>query len=119
MKIRQLLVFFVAIVLSVSTVAYADSIDQRVRHAHERIDRGIRSGALTRDEAHSLKRQLNHIRETEARMLADGRLNHHERERLNSELNGLERRISAYKHNDDTRDTRHDDYRRHDGRGYR
>ena len=104
MKIRQLLLIAAAIVLSFSTVVYADSINQRVRHAYERIDRGIHRGALTREEAHRLKRELRGIRDEEAQMLADGRLSHHERERLNRQLDRLERHISNLKHNDERRD---------------
>lgn len=119
MKIRQCMVFVIAFVLSFSTVAFADSIQQRVNAAYMRIDRGIQTGALTREEAHRLKSELRNIRETEVRMLADGRLNHHERERLHNDLDRLERHISHLKHNDNTRgdDRRYDD-RRHDDRGH-
>lgn len=125
MKTARLLMILIACLLGFASFSFADSIDQRVRHAYGRIDRGIQSGLLTREEAHRLKSELRGIREDEARMLSDGRLSPHERERLHRELSRLERHISNLKRNDDTRrpdyrgydDRRHDD-RRYDGRRY-
>lgn len=72
---------FAILVLGFTTFCYAEGqgLHQRVRDAHDRIDRGVHSGSLTREEAHSLKNQLNSICDDEARMNADGRLTHHER----------------------------------------
>jgi septal ring factor EnvC (AmiA/AmiB activator) len=104
-KNKRLIVLFAVLVLSLTTFCYAEGqgIHQRVRVAHDRIDRGVHSGSLTREEAHSLKNQLNSIRDDEARMKADGRLTHHERERLERELDRLERHISRAKRNDNRR----------------
>jgi hypothetical protein len=90
MKIKYLIVLLTVLFLSFATLSYAQGrdqkdrdaherqgiqgIDQRLRNAHEGIDRGIQSGALTREEAHRLKSQLNSVRDDEARMKADGRL---------------------------------------------
>jgi hypothetical protein len=105
MKDKRLFVLFAILVLGFTTFCYAEGqgIHQRVMDAHDRIDRGIRSGSLTREEAHSLKNQLNSIRDDEARMKADGRLTYHERERLEKELDRLERHISRAKRNDNRR----------------
>lgn len=117
MNVKRIVVLLALFVFGFATFAFADSIDQRVRHAHERIERGIQSGQLNRNEAHSLKRQFHQIREDEARMRADGRLSHHERERLHRELDHLERRISHLKHNENRRDGyRHNDGYRHHNR---
>ena len=115
MKIKCLIVLLVAFVLGFTTFSYAQGrdqggrnahesqgiqgIDQRIRNAHEGIDRGIKSGALTREEANRLKSELNSVRKDEARMKADGRLTHQERQRLEKELNRLEKYISRLKHN--------------------
>jgi hypothetical protein len=123
MKTKCVIVLVVAFVLGFTTFSYAQGRDQRGRHenesqgiqginervrdAHESIDRGIRSGALTKEEAHRLKSELNHVREDEARMRADGRLTHKERERLEKELERLEKHIYSLKHNDNRRDTDH------------
>jgi hypothetical protein len=86
-----------------STAAMAQSISDRVDFAHRRIEHGIRSGQLTREEAYRLKGEFHHILEDERRMAADGRLDHRERERLNHELDRLERHISHLKHNEERR----------------
>jgi septal ring factor EnvC (AmiA/AmiB activator) len=123
MKTKCLIVLLVAFVLGFTTFSYAQGrdnrgghqnesqgiqgLDQRLRNAHEGIDRGIKSGALTRKEANGLKSELNSVRNDEARMKADGRLTHQERQRLEKKLDRLEKRISQLKHNDNRRDTDH------------
>ena len=86
-----------------STLAMAESISDRVAFAHRRIEQGIHSGQLTREEAHRLREEFSHVLDDERRMSADGRLDHRERERLNEELDRLERHISHLKHNDERR----------------
>jgi len=108
MKAKRIIVILAVLVLGCSTFSYAEGIDQRVRQANEQIERGINSGALTREEARRLKDELYSVRDDEARMKADGRLNRYERERLEKELDRLERHISRLKSDDDRRD--------HDGR---
>ena len=121
MKTRYLIVLLVAFVLGFGLTAfsYADEghrgsgyegvrdINNRIRIAHEKIDKGIDSGALTREEAHRLKGELDAVRDDEARMRADGRLNPHERDRLERELDRLEKHIFNLKHNDNRRDDDH------------
>jgi len=74
-------------------------IHARMRVCHERIDRGIADGRLTRPEAHRLKNELDRVRDDEARMRRDGRLTRREADRLERELGRLERHISELKHN--------------------
>ena len=107
MKIKWLIVLLVAFVIGFSTFSYAQgrgqeggqNINQRVRSAHDGIERGIRSGALTREEANRLKDDLDRVLRDEARMKADGRLTNQERQRLDKELDRLERHIASLKHN--------------------
>jgi hypothetical protein len=131
MKTRYLLILVVAFVISLGLTAfsYAEEghrggghegvrdIQNRMRIAHEKIDRGIQSGSLTREEAHRLKGELNAVRDDEARMRSDGRLNPHERDRLDRELDRLERHIANLKQNDNRRDNdrRDGDRDRHRG----
>jgi hypothetical protein len=61
-------------------------IDQRIANQQRRIDQGIHSGQLTRDEARILQDNLNHIQREEARLKADGSLTNEERERLHRML---------------------------------
>lgn len=102
-----------ALVVSVSSTAMAATITERVDFAHQRIEHGIRSGALTREEAHRLREEFFRIRRDEDRARADGHLDHRERERLNAELDRLERHISYLKHNDERRGSSWDGRRRY------
>lgn len=96
--------------MSLASGALAAGIQERVDMAQRRIERGIRSGALTREEGHRLRDEFDRVRRDEARARSDGRLDRRERERLNRELTRLERRISHLKNNDSTK---------RDGRGQR
>jgi cell division protein FtsB len=87
MKAKRIIVILAVLVLGFSTFSYAEGIDYRVRQAQEQIERGIKSGALTREEANRLKDELNNVLK---------------------ELDRLERHISNLKSNDNRRD--------HDGR---
>lgn len=104
MLTKRLLAAGFSILLAVaSTAAMAQTISERVDFAHRRIERGIETGQLTREEAHRLKEEFRHILDDERRMSADGRLDRGERERLHEELDRLERHISYLKHNDEHR----------------
>lgn len=100
MATGRLITVCTVVLMGFASAAMAASIDQRVGVAQARIERGIRSGDLNRQEAHRLREELNRVRDDEARARADGRLDRRERERLNRELVRLERHISQLKHND-------------------
>lgn len=61
-------------------------IDQRIANQQRRIDQGIISEELTRDEARILQDNLNYIQREEARLKADKSLTNEERERLHKML---------------------------------
>jgi hypothetical protein len=89
-----------AALLGNASDAYAQApsaweIDSRIRQSHERIDRNLERGALTRRDAKRLRDELNGIRNSEARMRKDGRLDRREREILDRKLGRLNREISA------------------------
>lgn len=104
MKKRYFLAWSATLLLGLNSAVLAATIDERVDRAHRRIDQGIRSGSLTREEAHRLKEEFSQVRRAERRARADGHLDRRERERLNYELDRLERHISRFKHNDEGRD---------------
>ncbi len=123
MRTKCLFILLVAFVLGITTFSYASErdhrdgnmhenqgiqgLDQRLRNAHESIDRGIKYGSLTREEAHRLNSELDSVRDDESRMRADGRLTRNERERLEKELKRLEQRISRLKQNDNKKGNDH------------
>jgi len=76
-------------------------INQRIVQMDKRIDEGMRSGALTRDEGRRLRMELNKVRDDAARMKRDGILTPREKDRLNAELERLKRDIYREAKDDD------------------
>lgn len=89
--------------MGLASGAMAGPLRDRVDMAQRRIDHGIRSGTLTREEAHRLRSELRQILSDEDRARADGRLDRRERDRLNREFMRLERHISHLRNNDATK----------------
>jgi len=102
---RRYLLIVALLTLAVCIIAgaaYADFHD-RIRDQRERIDQGIRSGALTRSEADILLDNLDRIRDRFSRMKADGRLTVEEQQRLDQMLERNSQMIYNKKHNVITR----------------
>jgi septal ring factor EnvC (AmiA/AmiB activator) len=93
-----------ALVLAAATSALsAPTIHERIDHMQARIERGIKSGDLTRREADGLRTELREIRRREARMRDDGRLSERERAALHADLDRLDRHITREKRDDQKR----------------
>ena len=100
---------FAAFILGVFLVVTAGSvfagnvddpgIQDRIMEQQKRIDEGIASGSLTRDEAARVQDNLNRIKAEEARLKADGKLTKRERARLQHELDRNSDKIFKKKHN--------------------
>ncbi len=71
----------------------------RFANQQKRIDEGIKSGALTRDEAKILQDNLNHIQQEEKRLAAEWKLTEQERTRLFNMLDQNNKMIYDKKHN--------------------
>jgi hypothetical protein len=90
-------------------IGYADrgdwhgGIRDRIHEAHQRIERGIDRGSLTRHEARRLKEELDRILRKIDRMKEDGHLNPREREIIDRDLDRLDRDISREKHDSERR----------------
>ena|ERR1035437_4964652 len=110
---KRFITLFALSLMGMASDAMAGPLRDRVDMAQRRIELGIRSGALTREEAHRLREELRQILSDEDRARADGRLDRRERERLHRELMRLERHISHLKHNDATRGEGRDGMRRY------
>jgi polyhydroxyalkanoate synthesis regulator phasin len=91
---------FTVLFMGLASGAMAATIHERVEIAQQHIERGMRSGSLTREEGRRLRDELNRVRSDEARARSDGHLDRRERERLDRELDRLERHIFALKQND-------------------
>jgi hypothetical protein len=80
-----------------------DNVNRRESSQRARIRQGIRSGELTRGEAHRLINQQRRIESYERRSrLDDGRLDRHERRRLDQMLDRSSRDI--YRQKNDRQD---------------
>jgi polyhydroxyalkanoate synthesis regulator phasin len=110
---RWLVTLLGLLCIVLASAAMAATIGERVEIAQRRIEQGVRSGALTHNEANRLRGELSHVARAEDRARADGHLDRRERERLNDQLDRLERRISHLKHNDVSRDDGWRDHRRY------
>src|SRR5256885_14660456 len=91
----------------VSTTFGADNprdpgVSARQRAQRKRINQGVRSGEVTRDEAKSLRGEQKAVREEERAYKADGKLTPPERKDLHQDLNNS-KDIYQQKHNGETR----------------
>lgn len=73
-------------------------IQARIEEQQKRIDQGLASGQLTRQEAGIVQDNLNRIKAAEARMKSDGTLTPRERRRLERMLDRNSRMIYKEKH---------------------
>ena len=91
----------------VAAPAFAGNSDPGVNHRqakqHARIEQGVRSGQLTRDEAKSLRTQQRAIRQEEREMKSDGKLSPAERKQLHQDQNQASKDIRSQKHDNDVR----------------
>jgi polyhydroxyalkanoate synthesis regulator phasin len=77
----------------------APYMEWRFANQQKRIDEGIKSGALTRDEAKILQDNLNHVQQEEKRLVGEGKLTEGERTRLHKMLDRNSEMIYDKKHN--------------------
>lgn len=78
-------------------------INHREQRQNERINQGIRSGELTRNETHHLRNDERQIRNQKLRDKSSGHVTYAERRQLRHEENKASRAIYRDKHNDRVR----------------
>jgi hypothetical protein len=78
-------------------------VNLRQHNQQHRIAQGVRSGALTQDEAKSLRSNERGIRQEERAYKSDGTLTAAERKDLHQDLNQASRSIYVEKHDGETR----------------
>jgi polyhydroxyalkanoate synthesis regulator phasin len=90
-----------------STRAHAANRDPGVNrhqyHQEQRIQQGVRSGELTREETKALAQEQRAIRQEERAYKSDGKLNKEERKDLHQDLNQASRNIYQEKHDGEKR----------------
>ena len=74
-------------------VPSAAAIDQRQRDLEYRIEQGVRTGHITRDEHQLLRNQADDVRREERRYMSDGQLSVDERRALGARLDALAREL--------------------------
>ena len=88
--------------LAITSLAQAQTrtpvINARRHNQERRINQGVRSGELTRHEAHNLRARENRIARNERRYKASGRVTPAERRHLRHEENRTSRAIYRDKH---------------------
>jgi hypothetical protein len=89
--------------LALTSIAEAQTrtpaINRREHRQERRINQGVRSGELTRNEAHNLRGDERHIRQDKRMAKADGHVTSGERRHLRREENRTSRAIYRTKHN--------------------
>lgn len=75
--------------------AHTPGIDNAQQDIHVRIQQGIASGQITRDEARDLFQREREIQLREARMKSDGRAAPHERRQLRHDLDDLRAEVEG------------------------
>lgn len=92
-----------AITLAFAASSYAvetPRIDNREAKQEQRIDQGIRSGALTPKEEARLDAGQAKVEKMEEKAKADGTVTKHERKRIKHEQNVQGKKIHDMKHNE-------------------
>lgn len=112
MKLKNVATVLCVFILALPALAQTAStprIDQRQANQQQRIDQGMRSGALTEQEAARMEKGQAHVQKMETKAVADGRVTAKERARIEHAQDVQSRRIYRQKH-----DRQHD--LNHDGR---
>ena len=123
MNIKSTLaVLFTAIALpalaqtaAVKDPAATPGIDKRQATQEQRIQEGVKSGALTEKEAARLEKGQDKVQKLEDKARADGKVTAKERERIHQAQDNQSRKIKREKH-DRQHDKNHDGKKDHPGK---
>lgn len=93
--------------MAVTSVANAQTrtpeINHRQHNQERRINQGVRSGELTRNETHRLRKDERKIRAEKRTAMDEGRMTRHERRHIRRQQDRLSRKIYRDKHNNSVR----------------
>jgi hypothetical protein len=98
-----LLVAVLAFTSTIQAQTRTPEINNRQQRQQRRINQGVRSGQLTKNEAHHLRADERKIRTDKRMAKADGKVTSAERKHLRREENQTSRAIYRKKHNDRVR----------------
>lgn len=106
MKVMTSILAGLAIVFAVQTAEahpHGHRVPQKQYNQHKRIQHGVRSGQLTRPEAHMLRAQQSKVRHYKQMAMADGRVTPGERRLINRTQAHAGRNIYRQKHDGQVR----------------
>lgn len=101
-----------ALTVGLSNIAHAEShpakwrdpgVNDKQQDQRHRIQHGVKSGALTKEEAKSLAEQQKALRVQERQYKSDGVMTKEERKDMHQDMNTSSKAIYDAKHNDTTR----------------
>lgn len=96
--VRVIAATALSVLVSGAALAGTPRLDQREHNQRQRIEQGVRSGELTRPEAHRLVHGQVHLRRMEAKAKSDGVVTRRERARLEYSADKQSVRIHRQKH---------------------
>jgi len=103
---HQSAIMLMVIALAASTcsaLAADPAVNHRQHHQQRRIEQGVRSGELTRQETRDLRKEERGIRQEERAYKSDGKLTRTERQDLHRDLNKASKDIYREEHDDEKR----------------
>lgn len=86
----------------IASPVFADTPQHQHRQDH-RLQQGVRTGEITRDEAKQLRQERRDIRQEEREYKSDGKLSREERKDLHQDLKDLSKDIYRDKHDGERR----------------
>jgi Spy/CpxP family protein refolding chaperone len=101
---KLLLLSAIVMVFSMASTSFGQGHNNR--NERRRIERGVRSGQLTRDEARDLRERQQQIRQERRVYRSDGNISRDERRDLRNDRRDLGRQIHSERHDDDRRNRR-------------
>jgi hypothetical protein len=93
----------VALAVAAPALAQETRVDRRQERQEQRIDQGVKSGALTPRETRKLEWGQQHVEKLETKAQADGKVTAREKVRLEHAQDVQSKRIYNQKHDNQTR----------------
>ena len=101
--VKVAVIGIVALAVAAPAIAQETRVDRRQERQEQRIDQGVKSGALTPRETRKLERGQTHVENLEMKAQADGKVTAREKARLEHAQDVQSERIYKQKHDKQTR----------------
>ena len=101
--VKVAVIGIVALAVAAPAIAQETRVDRRQERQEQRIDQGVKSGALTPRETRKLERGQKHVENLETKAQADGKVTAKEKVRLEHAQDVQSKRIYNQKHDKQTR----------------